>query len=64
MRKLLEYTWDWLHNIQGELLHNDQDKQMAKNVQRALAVDLQDLSTSFRNSQSQYLKRLLMQMLT
>ena len=30
---------------------------MTKNVQRALAVELQDLSTAFRASQNAYLKR-------
>ena len=43
---------------------SEQDQAMAKNVQRALAVELQDLSSLFRNSQSAYLKsmpcRLLM----
>ena len=45
------------HPVQGDLLRSDQDKQMAKNVQRALAVELQDLSSAFRASQNAYLSR-------
>ena len=39
---------------------SDQEKRVAKNVMSSLALSLQDLSVSFRKSQSNYLKSELM----
>ena len=36
---------------------SDQEKKVARNVMSSLALTLQELSTNFRNSQSNYLRR-------
>ena len=44
--------------IGGRAKHgSEQEKKVARNVMSSLALTLQELSTNFRNSQSNYLRR-------
>jgi hypothetical protein len=41
-----------------EKISTDQEKRMFKNIQQAMAVELQDLSATFRKVQANYLTRM------
>jgi hypothetical protein len=46
-----------------EKVSTEQEKHMFKNIQQAMAVELQDLSSSFRKVQANYLTRVYVRVL-